>query len=401
MLRFSGSNTPSSSRSSERGRRSWPDLVIVQHRVQILDPDETTGPSRMIQVFFFSPSPPAPQHRECRPSSRPSRRPATRTSAPGWPWGSSSRSAFAGPGAEAFEPGRWPLPPAGPTSTIPRSLVRLVQLHALRQGQVQLQAVLARHPRGFNLREHRFFKRDGEDVLHERLEQRTSSATNLDMFMSRSVRIMSGISTYQTRRLGVALDHPMRSTLRMFRRPVEALVAELLLAQTVEHEEFFLMISLSVYPHAASFTVLMIWRFGTIIVTPRTGLEVLRSSWRLAYPGFIVMKNPTRGSRLTALGRVKMNSFRLRIALSTQNTCCAHTESTSRLMRLNSSKHPHKRLREFAVDLAHALVVHLVRAVEHDDELPERVPQILRRSSCPSPCPAGAPPRNIPSAATA
>ena len=57
------------------------------------------------------------------------------------------------------------------------------------------------------------------------------------------------------------------------------------------------------------------------------------------------MKNPTRGSRLTLAPSVKMNSFfRSRIALSTQNTCCAHTESTSRLMRLNSSKHPHRPL---------------------------------------------------------
>ena len=59
----------------------------------------------------------------------------------------------------------------------------------------------------------------------------------------------------------------------------------------------------------------------------------------------MVMKYPTLGSRLTVLPSVKTNSFFLSLmALSTQYTCWAHTLRTSRLIRLNSSKQPHRPL---------------------------------------------------------
>ena len=55
------------------------------------------------------------------------------------------------------------------------------------------------------------------------------------------------------------------------------------------------------------------------------------------------MKNPTRGSRETMEPSVKTKLFlRSRMAFRTQNTCWAQTDSTSRLMRLNSSKQPHR-----------------------------------------------------------
>ena len=86
----------------------------------------------------------------------------------------------------------------------------------------------------------------------------------------------------------------------------------------------------------------MICRSGTIIVTPRkSDLRFSGSSWRPAYPGFIVMKNPTSLFSAIVWPSVNVNDFlSSRIDASTEPTCCATTESTSRSMRLNSSKQP-------------------------------------------------------------
>ena len=68
---------------------------------------------------------------------------------------------------------------------------------------------------------------------------------------------------------------------------------------------------------------MMIWRLGTIMLTPRKrAFRFSGSSWRPAYPGFMVMKMPTRGSRLTVLPSVKTNAFlRSLMALRMQCTC--------------------------------------------------------------------------------
>ena len=45
-------------------------------------------------------------------------------------------------------------------------------------------------------------------------------------------------------------------------------------------------------------TFIMIWKSGTIIATPRNNaFKFSGSSWRPAYPGFIVMKKPHTGLR--------------------------------------------------------------------------------------------------------
>ena len=87
---------------------------------------------------------------------------------------------------------------------------------------------------------------------------------------------------------------------------------------------------------------MMIWRSGTIIVTPRkSDFRFSGSSWRPAYPGFIVMNMPTSLSSLMTWPSLNWKVARSwRMASSTEATCAAATESTSRSMRLNSSKHP-------------------------------------------------------------
>ena len=53
---------------------------------------------------------------------------------------------------------------------------------------------------------------------------------------------------------------------------------------------------------ANSHTFMMICRLGTIMVTPRNrALRFSGSSWRPAYPGFMVIKKPTRGSMDTCV----------------------------------------------------------------------------------------------------
>ena len=138
------------------------------------------------------------------------------------------------------------------------------------------------------------------------------------------------------------------------------------------------------------------------------------------------MKKPTRGSRLTELPSVNTNCFlRSRMALSTQYTCtyirnvgellhctaCApwtqahsngrssHINKPGRQLSRSEECHllgahrqhvqvdpvelikatPKAALGETLIDLAHALVVHLVRAVEHHHILTQGVTKILHQ----------------------
>ena len=62
-----------------------------------------------------------------------------------------------------------------------------------------------------------------------------------------------------------------------------------------------------------------VWGQLDMTESEKLTLRFSGSSCLPAYPGFMVMKKPTRGSRLTVLPSVKTNCFlRSRIALRTQ-----------------------------------------------------------------------------------
>ena len=81
---------------------------------------------------------------------------------------------------------------------------------------------------------------------------------------------------------------------------------------------------------------------GTIIAM---GLNMLfklsGSSVRPAYPGFMVIKIPHVGFSLISLPSKMKRLVSLANACKMDRICCATTDSTSMLIRLNSSKQPH------------------------------------------------------------
>ena len=83
-------------------------------------------------------------------------------------------------------------------------------------------------------------------------------------------------------------------------------------------------------------------RSGTIIVTGRkSAFRLSGSSARPAYPGFIVMKIPVVDKMAISFPSNKNSSSLFLSASWMLFTCDDTTESTSTVMRLNSSKHPH------------------------------------------------------------
>lgn len=79
----------------------------------------------------------------------------------------------------------------------------------------------------------------------------------------------------------------------------------------------------------------------TIEIGRNIDLRLSGSSVLPAYPGFIVMKMPQDHSSLISRPS-KMNRCRpLARADNMDRICCATTDSTSMLIRLNSSKQPH------------------------------------------------------------
>ena len=96
----------------------------------------------------------------------------------------------------------------------------------------------------------------------------TSSATNLERFMSRSVRISSSASRVERVALRRARGAQHGEDVAQA-EVVVRLLRELLLAQPVEHVELLREQRVVLVARAVSLTFMMIWRSGTIIVTPR------------------------------------------------------------------------------------------------------------------------------------
>ena len=92
------------------------------------------------------------------------------------------------------------------------------------------------------------------------------------------------------------------------------------------------------------------------------------------------MKKPTSLSSVDhlAVGELERLLAAL-IASSTEPTCCATTESTSRSMRLNSSKQPQQPLCASPLKMRGRAVVHLIAAVGDEHVLAERAAHVLGR----------------------
>ena len=84
-------------------------------------------------------------------------------------------------------------------------------------------------------------------------------------------------------------------------------------------------------------------RSGTITVIGRkSALSPSGSSERPRYPGFIVMKAPQVGSSEISSDSMTMRADSALTPSHTDLNCTVHTDSTSGMRRLNSSKQPHE-----------------------------------------------------------
>lgn len=95
-------------------------------------------------------------------------------------------------------------------------------------------------------------------------------------------------------------------------------------------------------PQLASFTLMIIWRSGTIIATVLNWIfKFSGNSFLPAYPGFMVMNIPNSGQSSTISPSVNWNDFFFSFLLAkTTATCWAATDNTGSSIRLNSSKQP-------------------------------------------------------------